>query len=126
MKVLDLQCAQGHRFEGWFGSEAECQAQLASEAIACPLCGGSGWKEVAQTDAAGRACVRFVWVGGDAFAFALMHASAPPGAAGGGWVAGCEHRGVVEGNPLRADRRRAGCAWSDIAAVAWPTRSRAK
>lgn len=41
MKVLDLQCAQGHRFEGWFGSEAECQTQLASEAMACPLCGDS-------------------------------------------------------------------------------------
>ena len=38
MKVLDLQCAQGHRFEGWFGSEADCQHQLARRAIACPLC----------------------------------------------------------------------------------------
>jgi len=39
MKVLDLVCAEGHVFEGWFGSEAEFQGQHARGLIACPLCG---------------------------------------------------------------------------------------
>ena len=39
MKVLNLRCAQQHRFEGWFGSEDEFARQLAGSEIACPLCG---------------------------------------------------------------------------------------
>ncbi len=39
MKVLDLQCSQQHSFEGWFGSEAEFQDQLARGLVECPLCG---------------------------------------------------------------------------------------
>ncbi|WP_284424237.1 DUF1178 family protein [Acidovorax sp. SUPP1855] len=39
MKVLDLHCAQGHAFEGWFGSEADFQSQLARDLVQCPLCG---------------------------------------------------------------------------------------
>ena len=39
MKVLDLQCHNGHAFEGWFGSENDFQTQLASNLVACPLCG---------------------------------------------------------------------------------------
>ena len=39
MKVLNLCCAQQHRFEGWFGSEDEFSRQLAGSEIACPLCG---------------------------------------------------------------------------------------
>lgn len=42
MKVLDLQCAQQHSFEGWFGSEAEFQDQLARGLVECPLCGDAG------------------------------------------------------------------------------------
>lgn len=38
MKVLDLQCAHGHVFEGWFASEDEFQRQLAARQIECPLC----------------------------------------------------------------------------------------
>jgi hypothetical protein len=38
MKVLNLSCAQGHGFEGWFGSEADFQQQLSAGQIACPLC----------------------------------------------------------------------------------------
>lgn len=41
MKVLDLQCSNLHSFEGWFGSEAEFQSQLASGLVCCPLCGDS-------------------------------------------------------------------------------------
>ena len=39
MKVLDLQCAHGHTFEGWFGSEDDFVNQSACAMIACPLCG---------------------------------------------------------------------------------------
>ena len=39
MKVLDLHCAQGHGFEGWFGSEDDFQSQLSRALVQCPLCG---------------------------------------------------------------------------------------
>jgi hypothetical protein len=39
VKVLDLQCAQGHAFEGWFGSEEDFQSQQARALVQCPLCG---------------------------------------------------------------------------------------
>jgi hypothetical protein len=39
MKVLDLQCAQHHVFEGWFGSEDDFQSQLTRGLVTCPMCG---------------------------------------------------------------------------------------
>ncbi|MES2950921.1 MAG: DUF1178 family protein [Pseudomonadota bacterium] len=39
MKVLDLQCATGHVFEGWFASEADFIAQLQKSLVQCPVCG---------------------------------------------------------------------------------------
>jgi hypothetical protein len=39
MKVLDLQCAMGHTFEGWFASEDDFVSQLARSLVQCPLCG---------------------------------------------------------------------------------------
>jgi hypothetical protein len=39
MKVLDLQCAQHHVFEGWFGSEDAYQSQLTRGLLNCPMCG---------------------------------------------------------------------------------------
>jgi len=38
MKVLNLQCASGHGFEGWFASQDAFDAQLADGLVACPLC----------------------------------------------------------------------------------------
>jgi len=38
VKVLDLQCAQAHSFEGWFGSEDDFQNQLSRGLVACPMC----------------------------------------------------------------------------------------
>lgn len=38
MKVFNLQCGQGHGFEGWFGSEADYQSQTAGGLLSCPLC----------------------------------------------------------------------------------------
>lgn len=38
MKVLDLQCPLGHRFEGWFGSDGDFESQLSRKLIGCPIC----------------------------------------------------------------------------------------
>lgn len=38
MKVLNLRCANGHGFEGWFASEDDFLAQNGRSAIECPLC----------------------------------------------------------------------------------------
>lgn len=40
MKVLNLRCAHGHGFEGWFGSEDEFLDQNGRGAIECPMCSG--------------------------------------------------------------------------------------
>lgn len=39
MKVLDLRCAQDHRFEGWFASEEAAQSQISRDLVQCPVCG---------------------------------------------------------------------------------------
>jgi hypothetical protein len=39
MKIFDLQCEAGHRFEGWFGSADEFAAQRAGGLVGCPTCG---------------------------------------------------------------------------------------
>jgi hypothetical protein len=39
MKVLNLQCAHQHGFEGWFGSEDDFTDQLTRGLVSCPLCG---------------------------------------------------------------------------------------
>jgi hypothetical protein len=41
MKVLDLQCAEQHLFEGWFASEEDFSEQRSREAIQCPMCGNT-------------------------------------------------------------------------------------
>ena len=38
MKVLDLQCPHGHRFEGWFASAEDFESQLSRQLVACPIC----------------------------------------------------------------------------------------
>jgi hypothetical protein len=39
MKIFDLLCGAGHRFEGWFASAEEFAAQKANGQIGCPSCG---------------------------------------------------------------------------------------
>ena len=39
MKVLNLQCAHQHEFEGWFGSEDDFVSQLGRGLVTCPMCG---------------------------------------------------------------------------------------
>ncbi|HJV96031.1 MAG TPA: DUF1178 family protein [Albitalea sp.] len=38
MKVLNLSCAHGHSFEGWFASEDDFQSQFERGLVECPLC----------------------------------------------------------------------------------------
>ncbi|CAG4907878.1 DUF1178 family protein [Paraburkholderia gardini] len=39
MKVLDLTCLHGHRFEGWFASADDFESQLSRKLVECPVCG---------------------------------------------------------------------------------------
>lgn len=36
--MLNLRCANGHGFEGWFGSDDEFMAQNGEGLVECPLC----------------------------------------------------------------------------------------
>lgn len=38
MKVFDLTCGAGHRFEGWFASAEQFAVQCDAHAVQCPLC----------------------------------------------------------------------------------------
>jgi hypothetical protein len=38
MKVLDLRCSLDHRFEGWFGGDADYESQQERGMVSCPLC----------------------------------------------------------------------------------------
>ena len=38
MKVLNLRCANGHGFEGWFASEDDFLSQNGRALIECPMC----------------------------------------------------------------------------------------
>ncbi|MDP5241355.1 DUF1178 family protein [Uliginosibacterium sp. 31-16] len=39
MIVLDLECEQAHRFEGWFASAQAFEQQHARLMVTCPVCG---------------------------------------------------------------------------------------
>lgn len=39
MIVFDLQCANGHLFEGWFKDSRALEAQMESALVVCPVCG---------------------------------------------------------------------------------------
>jgi hypothetical protein len=41
MKVFDLQCDQGHLFEGWFASHDDYDSQHARGLVSCPVCGSA-------------------------------------------------------------------------------------
>jgi hypothetical protein len=51
MKVLDLRCVHGHRFEGWFASGEVFETQLAQGLVECPVCGD---RSIAKLPAAPR------------------------------------------------------------------------
>ncbi|MDR2455409.1 MAG: DUF1178 family protein [Deltaproteobacteria bacterium] len=39
MVIFDLICENGHRFEGWFTSLSDLEAQMAGKLLSCPVCG---------------------------------------------------------------------------------------
>lgn len=39
MKIFDLLCVAGHRFEGWFASAEDYAGQRARGLVSCPSCG---------------------------------------------------------------------------------------
>ncbi|MCB2192269.1 MAG: DUF1178 family protein [Deltaproteobacteria bacterium] len=39
MIVFDLQCDQGHSFEGWFEDLKDLQQQIKKGLVSCPICG---------------------------------------------------------------------------------------
>lgn len=39
MKIFDLQCGAGHRFEGWFASADDFSSQRSQGLVGCPSCG---------------------------------------------------------------------------------------
>ncbi len=46
MLVYDLQCNQGHRFEGWFDSHKDLAKQLKKKLVSCPVCGEESVRQV--------------------------------------------------------------------------------
>ncbi len=38
MIAFDLQCSAGHKFEGWFASSSDFDAQQSGGLLACPVC----------------------------------------------------------------------------------------
>lgn len=41
MIAFDLRCSGGHRFEGWFGSSSDFDAQRGKGLLTCPVCDDS-------------------------------------------------------------------------------------
>ena len=49
MIVYDLQCSNGHRFEGWFEDRKSYLGQKKKGLIACPVCNDSGVSQLPST-----------------------------------------------------------------------------
>ena len=39
MIIYDLECKNGHRFEGWFSGNSAFEEQRAQKLVTCPVCG---------------------------------------------------------------------------------------
>jgi hypothetical protein len=39
--IYDFRCELEHRFEGWFGSQGECERQMEAAQVRCPVCDSS-------------------------------------------------------------------------------------
>jgi len=46
MIVFELECGQGHRFEGWFDDAEAFELQLSGNMIVCPYCEDTGIRKV--------------------------------------------------------------------------------
>ncbi|QZH74696.1 MAG: DUF1178 family protein [Erythrobacter sp.] len=54
MIVFDLSCANGHRFEGWFGSSGDFASQRESGKLLCPQCGSANVAKAPMAPAVGK------------------------------------------------------------------------
>ncbi|GAA0578735.1 DUF1178 family protein [Rhizomicrobium electricum] len=41
MIVYTVKCANGHEFEGWFGSSSSFEREVAAGEVPCPTCGST-------------------------------------------------------------------------------------
>jgi len=39
--IYDLECANSHRFEGWFKNREACEEQMKAKNVSCPVCGNT-------------------------------------------------------------------------------------
>ena len=46
IKIFDMSCTHGHRFEAWFSSLEDCDGQLARGLVVCPYCETSDVKRM--------------------------------------------------------------------------------
>lgn len=53
MIIYDLSCDNDHRFEGWFGSAADFDSQMARGLVECPQCGSQQIRRVPSAVAIG-------------------------------------------------------------------------
>lgn len=53
MIVFDLQCGNGHIFEGWFGSSGDFTDQSARGLLSCPICGAEDVTKAVMAPAIG-------------------------------------------------------------------------
>lgn len=49
MVIYDLQCPQGHRFEGWFDDAQAFERQCGQGLVSCPVCGDTGVVRIPST-----------------------------------------------------------------------------
>lgn len=49
MIVFDIQCGNGHVFEGWFADSASFDVQVKAKDVACPMCGDTAVKKALMT-----------------------------------------------------------------------------
>lgn len=100
MKVLDLQCAQQHSFEGWFASENDYQSQLARGLVECPMCAD---KDIQKMPSAPR-----LNLGGREAASAATHQSSQQPSALANAAALASQQNVAVGGLNTAANRQAG------------------
>ena len=46
MIIFDLECRDGHRFEGWFNNAASFEKQNLKKLVSCPICGDTRVRRV--------------------------------------------------------------------------------
>ena len=77
MIIFDLACQQNHRFEGWFQSAQDFDAQLARSMIACPHCASLEVRRVPSVLHLGQSSHEAAWETRSAHAVAPSAPSAP-------------------------------------------------